>query len=70
MTPAPRWITDTDPGHSEWYIERFRQMAAEGSDLAGEARFIDAMVGRDSRLLDAGSARAVSAATCTPSGTT
>lgn len=54
MTPAPRWITDTDPGHSEWYIERFRQMAAEGSDLAGEARFIDAMVGRDSRLLDAG----------------
>lgn len=54
MTPAPRWITDTDPGHSEWYIQRFREMAAEGSDLAGEARFIDAMVGRGARLLDAG----------------
>ncbi|EGD56450.1 class I SAM-dependent methyltransferase [Gordonia neofelifaecis] len=54
MTPAPRWITDTEPGHSEWYIERFREMAANGQDLFGEARFIDAMVGRGSRILDAG----------------
>ena len=54
MTPAPRWITDTEPGHSEWYVQRFRDMAAEGADLFGEARFIDAMVGRESRLLDAG----------------
>ncbi|MBM7366910.1 class I SAM-dependent methyltransferase [Gordonia hydrophobica] len=54
MTPAPRWITDTEPGHSEWYIQRFREMAADGADLFGEARFVDAMVGRGSRLLDAG----------------
>ncbi|ALG86622.1 class I SAM-dependent methyltransferase [Gordonia phthalatica] len=54
MTPAPRWITDTAPGHSEWYVQRFREMAADGADLAGEARMIDAMVGRGSRLLDAG----------------
>ncbi len=43
-----------DPGHSTWYVERFRTMAAEGKDLVGEARLIDAMVGRGSRILDAG----------------
>ncbi|GAC58214.1 hypothetical protein GOHSU_35_00090 [Gordonia hirsuta DSM 44140 = NBRC 16056] len=53
-TPRPRWITDTQPGHSQWYIERFREMAAEGDDLAGEGRFIDAMVRPGSRILDAG----------------
>ena len=50
----PRWITDTEPGHSEWYIERFRTMAAEGADLVGEARLLDAMVPRGARILDAG----------------
>lgn len=54
MTPQPRWITDTDPGHSNWYVQRFREMAANGDDLFGEARFIDAMVPRKSRILDAG----------------
>lgn len=54
MTRPPRWITDTSPGHSEWYVERFRQMAADGDDLFGEARFIDATVGRGARILDAG----------------
>ena len=43
-----------DPGHSQWYIERFRAMARAGEDLAGEARLIDAMVGRGARILDAG----------------
>ncbi|MDP3972234.1 MAG: class I SAM-dependent methyltransferase [Candidatus Nanopelagicales bacterium] len=53
--PVPsRWLTDTGPGHSQWYINRFRQMAADGHDLAGEARLIDAMVPRSSRILDAG----------------
>ncbi|KXT57468.1 SAM-dependent methyltransferase [Gordonia sp. QH-12] len=54
MTPAPRWITDTAPGHSEWYIQRFREMAANGDDLFGEGRLIDAMVARSARVLDAG----------------
>jgi 2-polyprenyl-3-methyl-5-hydroxy-6-metoxy-1,4-benzoquinol methylase len=49
-----RWVTETEPGHSDWYIERFRRLAAEGADLAGEARLIDAMVGRGARILDAG----------------
>jgi 2-polyprenyl-3-methyl-5-hydroxy-6-metoxy-1,4-benzoquinol methylase len=43
-----------NPGHSQWYIERFRRMAREGADLGGEARLIDAMVGRGARILDAG----------------
>jgi SAM-dependent methyltransferase len=51
-----RWIelTGRNPGHSSWYVERFRSMLAAGDDLAGEARFIDAMLGRQSRVLDAG----------------
>lgn len=43
-----------DPGHSSWYIERFRSMARAGDDLGGEARLIDAMVPRRARILDAG----------------
>lgn len=54
MTTPPRWITDTSPGHSQWYIQRFRTMAANGDDLAGEARLIDAIVPRRARILDAG----------------
>jgi SAM-dependent methyltransferase len=53
-SPPTRWATDTAAGHSEWYIERFRRLAAEGADLAGEARLIDAMLARGSRVLDAG----------------
>ncbi len=55
MSPN-RWIelTERNPEHSSWYIERFRAMAASGDDLAGEARFVDAMVARRSRVLDAG----------------
>lgn len=51
-----RWIDqiEKNPGHSSWYIERFRSMAAAGDDLAGEARFVDAMVARGARVLDAG----------------
>jgi SAM-dependent methyltransferase len=47
-------LTEQNPDHSTWYVERFRTMAAAGDDLAGEARLIDAMVGRGARVLDAG----------------
>ncbi len=47
-------LISRNPDHSQWYIERFRSMAAEGDDLAGEARFIDVMVPRSARILDAG----------------
>lgn len=48
-----RMIAD-NPGHSAWYIERFRTMVADGADLDGEARFIDAIAPRHARILDAG----------------
>lgn len=54
MAQPTRWVTDTKDGHSDWYVERFRTMAAEGADLAGEARLIDAMLPRHARVLDAG----------------
>ena len=56
MTDQSKWvqITQENPDHSTWYIQRFRQLAAEGADLVGEARFVDAMAPRGARILDAG----------------
>lgn len=56
MVERSEWtrIIEEDPEHSQRYIQRFRDMAAEGVDLGGEARLIDAMVGRDAHILDAG----------------
>jgi SAM-dependent methyltransferase len=54
MGEPTRWVTEHDAGHSSWYIERFRRMAAKGADLGGEARLLDAMLPRRSRVLDAG----------------
>jgi SAM-dependent methyltransferase len=54
MGSPTRWVTDTDEGHSRWYVKRFRTMAADGVDLGGEARLVDAMLGPGSRILDAG----------------
>ena len=54
MTDRPRWFTETKDGHSQWYVDRFRTMAAEGVDLAGEARLVDAVTAPGSRVLDAG----------------
>ncbi|MGC4896689.1 class I SAM-dependent methyltransferase [Micromonospora sp. DT31] len=54
MAKPTRWVTDTKPGHSQWYVDRFRQLAAEGADLAGEARLLDALVPPGARVLDAG----------------
>jgi SAM-dependent methyltransferase len=56
MAEPSRWeeITTANPEHSSWYIERFRSMAADGADLAGEARLVDALSPRGARVLDAG----------------
>lgn len=56
MSEQNGWIKliEENPGHSQWYIDRFRSMADAGADLAGEARFVDAMLARESRVLDAG----------------
>lgn len=54
-TPS-QWeqLTAADPAHSTFYVERFRALAADGTDIFGEARLVDAMLARDSRVLDAG----------------
>lgn len=54
MTSTPRWFSENDENHSQWYIDRFREMAAQGADLQGEARLIDAMAPRGAHVLDAG----------------
>ena len=43
-----------NPGHSDWYVNRFRRLAADGVDIVGEARTVDAMLERGARVLDAG----------------
>ena len=56
MTEKSLWTlrVEENPEHSTWYVQRFRDMAAAGHDLAGEARLVDAMLPRRSRVLDAG----------------
>ncbi|OYO12338.1 SAM-dependent methyltransferase [Enemella evansiae] len=44
-----------DPEHSHRYAQRFRQLAEQGQDIYGEARLVDALLPRGSRVLDAGS---------------
>lgn len=43
-----------DPGHAKRYAERWERFVAEGRDIDGEARLIDAMAPRGARILDAG----------------
>jgi SAM-dependent methyltransferase len=56
MTEPSAWVrmTQADPGHSAAYVQRFRTLAAGGTDIVGEARLVDAMLPRRSRVLDAG----------------
>lgn len=56
MGRLTRWEAKVqeNPAHSHWFVERFRTMAAEGKDLAGEARLVDTMLPRGARVLDAG----------------
>ncbi|KWX20882.1 SAM-dependent methyltransferase [Mycolicibacterium wolinskyi] len=56
MVEQSIWMrkVEADPGHSQWYVERFRSLARAGEDLAGEARLIDAIAPRAARILDAG----------------
>jgi SAM-dependent methyltransferase len=56
MTEQSAWVrmTQEDPEHSAAYVQRFRNLAAQGMDLVGEARLVDAMLSRGSRVLDAG----------------
>ena len=48
-------LTEENPQFSTGYIQRFKDLAAAGEDLVGEARLVDAMLPRRARVLDAGS---------------
>jgi SAM-dependent methyltransferase len=50
----PRWFTEFGPGYADVYAQRFRDMIAAGKDIDGEARMLDALLERRSRVLDAG----------------
>ena len=54
MAEPTRWATETPDDHSEQYVATFRAYAAEGRDITGEARLLDALVPPGSRVLDAG----------------
>jgi SAM-dependent methyltransferase len=56
VTEQNAWLrmTEEDPEHSAAYVQRFRTLAEQGMDLVGEARLVDAMLPRGSRVLDAG----------------
>lgn len=56
MVEQSKWIkiVKANPDHSNNYIQRFLSLEADGKDLNGEARFIDAMLQRGAHILDAG----------------
>lgn len=50
------WLqaVERNPGHAQAYAQRWRDIAASGKDIVGEARTVDAMLERESLVLDAG----------------
>ncbi|WGH83675.1 class I SAM-dependent methyltransferase [Auritidibacter ignavus] len=49
-----RSVIARNPEHSVRYAQRWRDLDREGKDLDGEARLVDALADRSSRILDAG----------------
>ena len=54
MTQTWKNIVEADPEHSRRYAKRWEDMVAEGVDIDGEARLVDAMAPRGARILDVG----------------
>ena len=54
MTQTWKNIVEADPEHSRRYAKRWEDMVAEGVDIDGEARLVDAMAARGARILDVG----------------
>ena len=48
------WLVrkESNPNHSQWYIDRFKAMEAEGNDMAGESRLLNAMASRGAKILE------------------
>lgn len=49
-----RWQSERSEADSHAYVRRFADLTAQGTDLHGEARFMDAVLAPRSRVLDAG----------------
>lgn len=49
-----RWLEETGGTRGESYDERFRELAASGVDVHGEAAYVDALLPTGSTVLDAG----------------
>ena len=52
--PTARWFDEWTLEQRQEYAARFRRLAADGGDIDGEARLVDALASRGSRILDAG----------------
>lgn len=52
--PPTRWELTVVGAKWDWYVDRFDRQYREGADLEGEARFVDMMAARGSRILDGG----------------
>jgi SAM-dependent methyltransferase len=52
--PSARWFDEWSAEQRSEYAGRFRALARSGVDIDGEARMVDALAGRRSRILDAG----------------
>ncbi|MEO7060935.1 MAG: methyltransferase domain-containing protein, partial [Lapillicoccus sp.] len=53
-SPPTRWEETMTGEDWDQYVARFDRLAAQGDDLEGEARFIDALAPRGARILDGG----------------
>ena len=49
-----RWLAETGGTRGAAYDEAFRELAASGADVHGEAAYVDALLAPGSRVLDAG----------------
>jgi len=62
VSPAPptRWEQTVTGERWDFYVEKFERHVADGDDLDGEARFLDAMAPRGAQILDGGAGTAAS----------
>ena len=51
---STRWFEEWSDAERTSYATRFVRLARRGQDIDGEARFVDALADRGSRILDAG----------------
>ena len=47
-------VRANNPEHSSRYVQRWRNLAAQGADIYGEARFAAALAAPGAKILDAG----------------